>query len=156
MAVSVPVRRAAALTGVSRASASYRPRSATGAAGESVRPVPVNKLTADERQQVLGVLDSDRFIDLALLQIYGRLLDSGVFVGYHQTRWAGERPLLRRVRDDRYLFLLHRWRECPSPRIGPTRARDDGASIRSSRHTSRRARRSGHVDDIKNRCHVAR
>jgi len=80
VAVSVPVRRAAALTGVSRASASYRPRSATGAAGESVRPVPVNKLTADERQQVLGVLDSDRFIDLAPLQIYGRLLDTGVYM----------------------------------------------------------------------------
>jgi hypothetical protein len=49
VAVSVPVRRAAALTGVSRASASYRPRCATAAAGESVRKVPVNKLTADER-----------------------------------------------------------------------------------------------------------
>jgi len=143
VAVSVPVRRAAALTGVSRASASYRPRSATGAAGESVRSVPVNKLTADERQQVLGMLDSEQFIDLAQLQIYGRLLDSGVYVlrihvlpgverepasqrttafshspatgtpracrnrtgsavlvGYHQARWAGERTLLRRVRDD--------------------------------------------------------
>ena len=54
VAVSVPVRRAAALTGVSRASASYRPRSATRAPRESVRSVPVNKLTADERQQVLG------------------------------------------------------------------------------------------------------
>jgi transposase InsO family protein len=41
---------------------------------------PVNKLTDRERRRVLAVLTSDRFVDLAPLQIYAQLLDEGVYL----------------------------------------------------------------------------
>ena len=41
---------------------------------------PVNKLTDLERRRVLEVLTSDRFVDLAPLQIYAQLLDEGVYL----------------------------------------------------------------------------
>ena len=41
---------------------------------------PANKLTDAERRRVLEVLTSDRFVDLAPLQIYAQLLDEGVYL----------------------------------------------------------------------------
>jgi putative transposase len=41
---------------------------------------PVNKLSVAERRRVLEVLTSDRFVDLAPLQIYAQLLDEGVYL----------------------------------------------------------------------------
>jgi putative transposase len=43
-------------------------------------PGPVNKLTDLERRRVLDVLTSDRFVDLAPLQIYAQLLDEGTYL----------------------------------------------------------------------------
>jgi len=83
IAGGVSTRRAAVLTGMVRSTATRRRTAATAPtppvsglpAGE-----PVNKLTDLERRRVLEVLTSDRFVDLAPLQIYAQLLDEGVYL----------------------------------------------------------------------------
>lgn len=76
-------RHAAALTGTVRSTAIRRRNTAT-APTPAVQPQlvaePVNKLTDLERCRVLEVLTSDRFVDLAPLQIYAQLLDEGVYL----------------------------------------------------------------------------
>jgi putative transposase len=77
----VPTRTAAALVGVPRATATRKPRAATLDRGR----VPVNKLTDAERAEVLRVVNSTRFVDLAPIQIYAQLLDEGVYLGSIST-----------------------------------------------------------------------
>ena len=82
VAARVTTREAAALTGVSRATAH---RSATRAQGGQHVPVPdrlgpVNKLCLAEREQVLAVLHSEEFIDATPLQVYAKLLDQGTYL----------------------------------------------------------------------------
>jgi len=82
VAARVSTREAAALTGVSRATAH---RSATRAQGGQHVPVPdrlgpVNKLCLAEREQVLAVLHSEEFIDATPLQVYAKLLDQGTYL----------------------------------------------------------------------------
>jgi putative transposase len=77
----VPTRAAAALVGVPRATATRKPRAATLDRGR----VPVNKLTDAERAEVLRVVNSTRFVDLAPIQIYAQLLDEGVYLGSIST-----------------------------------------------------------------------
>ncbi len=74
--VAIPSREAADLAGVSRASAHYKPRTSVIA----VPVVPVNKLSDSERARVLERLNSDRFVDLSPLQIFGQLLDEGTYL----------------------------------------------------------------------------
>lgn len=76
--IKIPTRVAADLTGVSRATANYKPVTHNGASAQPSEPV--NKLSAHERAAVLEVVDSDRFVDLAPLQIYGQLLDEGTYI----------------------------------------------------------------------------
>lgn len=45
-----------------------------------VRPEPANKLSETEREQVLAVLHSDRFVDQAPQQIYATLLSEGTYL----------------------------------------------------------------------------
>jgi putative transposase len=76
-------RRAAALSGVVRSTATRRQHAATAPTPAVTAPPasdPVNKLTDLERRRVLEVLTSDRFVDLAPLQIYAHLLDEGVYL----------------------------------------------------------------------------
>ena len=83
IAGGVAARRAAVLTGMVRSTATRRRAAATAPTpAVSVQPAcdPVNKLTALERRRVLEVLTSDRFVDLAPLQIYAQLLDEGVYL----------------------------------------------------------------------------
>ena len=81
-AADIPTRQAAALTGVSRATATRRhPAPAEPAVLPGrVAVEPVNKLTDAERAHVLEVLNSPRFVDQAPLQIYAQLLDEGVYL----------------------------------------------------------------------------
>lgn len=77
-------RQAEALAGVSR-STMHRAAVAEAAGGTGTKyPVdrsePANKLSAAERDQVLAVLHSDRFIDQAPQQIYATLLSEGTYV----------------------------------------------------------------------------
>jgi transposase InsO family protein len=78
----VPTRAAADLVGVSRATATRKPR--TPAAPARTR-VPANKLTDTERAEVLAVVNSPRFVDLPPIQIYAHLLDEGVYLGSIST-----------------------------------------------------------------------
>ena len=59
-------------------------------------PAPVKQLTDLERRRVLEVLNSDRFADLAPLQIYAQLLDEGVYLFTVSTmyRVLGEHTLV--------------------------------------------------------------
>jgi putative transposase len=72
----VTTRDAARLTGLPRSTATRR------------RPVrvptpprvPVNRLSAAERLEILAVLDQPRFVDLPPIQIYATLLDEGTYL----------------------------------------------------------------------------
>jgi putative transposase len=52
-----------------------------GASGERAasRPAPPRSLSADERQEVLDVLHTDRFVDKAPAEVYATLLDERVY-----------------------------------------------------------------------------
>jgi len=83
IAGGVSTRRAATLTGLVRSTATRRHTAATAptpVVSVPPAPEPVNKLTDAERRQVLEVLTSDRFVDLAPLQIYAQLLDEGIYL----------------------------------------------------------------------------
>ncbi len=80
---AVPTRRAASLTGLVRSTAIRRGNAAAQAAAVGATrsvPDPVNKLTALERRRILDTLNSDRFVDLAPLQVYAQLLDEGTYL----------------------------------------------------------------------------
>ena len=75
----VPGRRAAELTGVSRASAARAQAPARDGEPEP-RPAPANGLTDAERAAVLAVLNSDEFVDKPPLQVYAILLERGQYL----------------------------------------------------------------------------
>ena len=52
----------------------------TGTKHPQPRPEPANKLSDAEREQVLAVLHSDRFVDQAPQQIYATLLSEGIYL----------------------------------------------------------------------------
>jgi putative transposase len=59
------------------------------------RPTPPRALSAKERQEVLGVLHTDRFVDKAPAEVYATLLDEGLYhcsirTMYRVLRQAGE------------------------------------------------------------------
>jgi putative transposase len=79
----VSTREAALLTGLVRSTAIRHGQAATTpTAAVMPQPAsePINKLTALERLRILQVLTSERFVDLAPLQIYAHLLDDGVYL----------------------------------------------------------------------------
>jgi putative transposase len=76
-------RAAAELTGVSRATATRKPRIPVAPATPAA--APANKLSTGERAHILGVANSKRFIDLPPIQIYATLLDEGVYLGSVST-----------------------------------------------------------------------
>jgi putative transposase len=110
----VTTRAAAVLTGLVRSTATRRRNTATAPTpAVSVRPAggPVNKLTALERRRVLEVLTSDRFVDLAPLQIYAQLLDEGSYLCSVSTmyRVLGEHTLV----VERRRLARHPAKACP-------------------------------------------
>jgi putative transposase len=67
------------------------------------RPMPPNALSEAERQQVLGVLRSGEYCDLAPAQVWAKLLDDGIYVCSIRTMYrllaiAGENRERRRQR----------------------------------------------------------
>lgn len=83
-----------ALTGRSRAS-HYRRLNPVAKREPTLRPVPPNALGPGERQTVLDVLHEPRFVDLAIPQVWARLLDEGTYLAsmssmYRIARAAGE------------------------------------------------------------------
>jgi transposase InsO family protein len=107
-------RRAAVLTGLVRSTATRRRKSATAPTPSvPARPScdPLNKLADAERRRVLEVLTSDRFVDLAPLQIYAQLLDEGVYLCSVSTmyRVLGENTLVA----ERRRLARHPAKVCP-------------------------------------------
>ena len=72
---------ASALTGVIRSTA-LRRRTAAATPNRAPASVaePANKLTTIERRRILEILNSDRFVDQAPLEVYAQLLDEGIYV----------------------------------------------------------------------------
>jgi putative transposase len=79
--LKIPACRAAALTGVSRATANRH----TAPAGGRVPVVPQNKLSAAEKAETLAALSSPEFVDLAPMQVYTKLLDQEIYLEYLST-----------------------------------------------------------------------
>jgi putative transposase len=75
--LKVPTRRAASLTGVSRTTANRKP----AAPRDQLPMVPLNELSAAERAEILAVLNSPGFVGLALMLVYRKLLDQGIYLG---------------------------------------------------------------------------
>lgn len=83
IAVDVPTRAAASLAGVSRATATRKPRIPLPVPTPPL--VPANRLTDAERTRILEVVNSPEFVDLPPIQIYARLLDAGVYLASTST-----------------------------------------------------------------------
>jgi putative transposase len=114
IAGGVCTRRSAVLTGLARSTATRRRNAAvapTPAVTTPPRAEPVNKLTALERRLVLAVLTSDRFVDLAPLQIYAQLLDEGTYLCSVSTMYRVLREN-RQVKERRRV-ARHPAKACP-------------------------------------------
>ena len=88
------VKKACELTGLSRATV-YRRRNGTRQGCRERRPAPPNALSADERGELLAVLDSPRFRDKAPRQAWALLIDEGIYLAsvstmYRLLREAGQ------------------------------------------------------------------
>jgi len=95
-------KRACSLLGASRATI-YRRRCPTAPRLTVPRSEPANKLTEAERQQILTVLRSEEYCDLAPAQVWARLLDDGIYLCSISTMYrlltiAGENRERRRQR----------------------------------------------------------
>ncbi len=95
-------RRAGGLLGRSRAT-HYRHRRGLVLGPLAPRPAPANSLSETERQQVLTMLRSEEFCDLAPAQVWARLLDDGTYLCSIATMYrllavAGENRERRRQR----------------------------------------------------------
>jgi len=84
LAALTSTARACDLLGRARAS-HYRTKSPTVPAPRSPRPTPANALTAAERQEVLKVLNSGRFVDKSVAQTWATLLDEGTYLCSRST-----------------------------------------------------------------------
>ena len=83
IAVDVSTRAAAGLAGVSRATATRKPRTPLPVAAPPL--APANRLSDAERARVLAVVNSEEFVNLPPIQIYARLLDAGVYLASTST-----------------------------------------------------------------------
>jgi len=76
----------AACNAVGRARAThYRHQAPPKPRSTTPRPAPPNKLTDDEADMILGVLRSERFVDLSPAQVFHVLLDEGVYLASVST-----------------------------------------------------------------------
>lgn len=75
----ITTRKAAALTGMHRSTATRRAKPAPPPRDPVVR-VPVNKLTAAECARVLDELNSVRFVDTTPMQVWATLLDEDIYL----------------------------------------------------------------------------
>ena len=102
LAPVVGIKPACDLLGASRAS-HYRARRPVVYGPARPRPAPVNALGDDERRQVLKVLHQPDNVDVAVTQVWARLLDAGTYLCsistmYRILREAGESRERRRQR----------------------------------------------------------
>lgn len=105
--LAVATRTAASLVGLSRTTIYRKPVAPL----DHVQVEPPNKLSRAERIEILAVLNSPQFVDLAPQQIYTKLLDEGIYLGSVSTfyRVLAES---RQVKERRRL-AKHRARAIP-------------------------------------------
>lgn len=100
-AAAVPTRQAAALAGVSRATATREPSVPV----RRTRVEPANKISAADRAEILAVLDSPEYVDQAPLLVYASLLDEGRYIGSPSTMYrvlAENRQVKERRRQSKH------------------------------------------------------
>jgi putative transposase len=83
MGATTGLARACHALGVARASV-YRRRTYTCA---KRRPPPARALSQQERQNMLAVLNSERFMEMAPASVYATLLDEGEYIGSTRTMY---------------------------------------------------------------------
>jgi putative transposase len=81
----------------------YRRKKPPALGPPAPRPMPANALTEAERQQVLTLLGSSEYCDLAPAQVWAKLLDDGIYYCSIRTMYrllaiAGENRERRRQR----------------------------------------------------------
>lgn len=111
-AVGVGTRAASALTGLVRSTATRRRSAARLPTPPAVdRPAPVNKLSDLERRRVLDVLNCERFVDQAPLEIFAQLLDEGTYLCSVSTMYRVLRENAQVV--ERRRLARHPAKACP-------------------------------------------
>ena len=75
------------------------------------RPAPANRLSDAERARILGVLDSDRFVDTTATETFATLLDEGVYLASISTFYRILRANNQVI--DRRRQARHPTRACP-------------------------------------------
>ena len=101
MALEVGIAPACLALGVSRATL-YRQRSPPAPALIKGRPKPPRSLSTDEQQQVLALLNSERFMDCSVAEVYATLLDEGTYLCSIRTMYrilAAHRQVKERRRQ---------------------------------------------------------
>jgi putative transposase len=88
LSASVGVQAACRALGVARATLYRGRRPATGPRPMArPRPAPRRALNAEQRQEVLALLHSSRFVDAAPAEIYATLLDEGRYLCSERTMY---------------------------------------------------------------------
>ncbi|NJP30327.1 MULTISPECIES: hypothetical protein [unclassified Microbispora] len=84
------IQASCALTGINRSTLYRRrtpkpPRTETGE--PAARPAPPNALTAEQRDELIAVLNSEEFRDKSVRQVWAALLDRGVYLASPSTMY---------------------------------------------------------------------
>ncbi|WP_442972832.1 IS3 family transposase [Rhodococcus sp. G-MC3] len=112
--IGISSREGSVLTGLHRSTATRRRVAATAptpSVPQEPAAEPVNKISTSERLRILGVLNCDRFADLAPLQIYAQLLDDGIYLCSVSTMYRVLRE--NRQVSERRRLARHPARACP-------------------------------------------
>ncbi|WP_247596308.1 MULTISPECIES: IS3 family transposase [unclassified Rhodococcus (in: high G+C Gram-positive bacteria)] len=112
--IGISSREGSVLTGLHRSTATRRSVAATAPTPpvpQEPAAEPVNKVTTSERRRILGVLNCERFVDLAPLQIYAQLLDEGIYLCSVSTMYRVLRE--NRQVSDRRRLARNPARACP-------------------------------------------
>lgn len=112
-AAGVTTREATTWTSVTRSTAARdkKHRMEPAPTTAAMKKAPANKLTMEERHAVLSMLNCDRFVDQAPLEVYATLLDEGTYLCSISTMYRILRENTQ-VRDRRRQ-ARHPARACP-------------------------------------------
>jgi len=82
----VGIQASCRITGICR-STHYRKKNPPKPATPTVRPSPPNALSAAERDELVQVLNSERFRDTSVRQVWAALLDEGIYLASPSTMY---------------------------------------------------------------------
>lgn len=103
LAAAVPVAKACAALGVPRSTFYWSRRSAPAQASKNAPALPSRSLTAEEKETIRDVLNSERFQDSSPRQVYATWLDEGVYLCHWRSmyRILAEHGEVRERRNQR-------------------------------------------------------